>query len=115
MINGIYYVKAVPPYNVTGEGYINTGMTVTGTSGGYISRMAADVGRIPTVVSGSETTYECDGCWFNATDIRVALFGGHRGDGSKCGLSYWAVNDLASSVYTYIVASLSCKPPVQAA
>lgn len=116
LINGIYYVKAVPPYNVTGEGYINTGMTVTGTSGGYISRMemAADVGRIPTVVSGSETTYECDGCWFNATDIRVALFGGDRGVGSKCGLSYWSVYDLASYVHTHIVASLSCKPPVAA-
>ena len=116
LINGIYYVKAVPPYNVTGEGYINTGMTVTGTSGGYISRMemAADVGRIPTVVSGSETTYECDGCWFNATDIRVALFGGLRSSGSRCGLSCWLVDGLASFVYTSIVASLSCKPPVAA-
>ena len=116
LINGIYYVKAVPPYNVTGEGYINTGMTVTGTSGGYISRMemAADVGRIPTVVSGSETTYECDGCWFNATDIRVALFGGYRSGGSRCGLSYWSVSDLASNVNAHVVASLSCKPPVAA-
>ncbi len=116
LINGIYYVKAVPPFNVTGEGYINTGMTVTGTSGGYISRMemAADVGRIPTVVSGSETTYECDGCWFNATDIRVALFGGSRSGGSRCGLSCWCVDYLASYVYASIVASLSCKPPVAA-
>ena len=116
LINGIYYVKAVPPFNVTGEGYINTGMTVTGTSGGYISRMemAADVGRIPTVVSGSETTYECDGCWFNATDIRVALFGGCRSYGSRCGLSFWYVSNLASDASTSIVASLSCKPPVAA-
>lgn len=116
LINGVYYIKPVPPYNVTGEGYINTGMTVTGTSGGYISRMemAADVGRIPTVVSGSETTYECDGCWFNAADIRVALFGGDRSVGSRCGLSCWGVNSLASYVHTSIVASLSCKPPVAA-
>ena len=76
--------------------------------------MAADVGRIPTIASGSETTYECDGLWFTNTDIRVALFGGDRSYGSKCGLSYWAVNNLASSVSTYIVASLSCKPPVAA-
>lgn len=116
LINGVYYIKPVPPYNVTGEGYINTKMTPSGTSGGYISRMemAADVGRIPTIASGSETTYECDGLWFTNTDIRVALFGGSRGDGSKCGLSYWYVSDLASRVNTYIVASLSCKPPVAA-
>lgn len=117
LINGVYYIKPVPPYNSTGDGYINTGMTVTGTSGGYISRMelASDVGRIPTVVSGSESTYECDGCWFNAADTRVALFGGDRSGGSRCGLSFWNVHYLASSVYTSIVASLSCKPPVDAA
>lgn len=116
LINGVYYIKPVPPYNVTGEGYINTKMTPSGTSGGYISRMemAADVGRIPTIASGSETTYECDGLWFTNTDIRVALFGGARSSGSGCGLSYWHVNALASSVYTDIVASLSCKPPVAA-
>lgn len=116
LINGVYYIKPVPPYNVTGEGYINTKMTPSGTSGGYISRMemAADVGRIPTIASGSETTYECDGLWFTNTDIRVALFGGNRSSGSRCGLSYWDVNNLASSVDTDIVASLSCKPPVAA-
>lgn len=116
LINGVYYIKPVPPYNVTGEGYINTKMTPSGTSGGYISRMemAADVGRIPTIASGSETTYECDGLWFTNTDIRVALFGGYRGDGSRCGLSSWVVDGLASRVSAYFVASLSCKPPVAA-
>ena len=116
LINGIYYVKPVPPYNSTGEGYINTGMTVTGTSGGYISKMemASDIGRIPTVVSGSETTYECDGCYFNNAIVAVALFGGYRGNASKCGLSCWSVDNPATHVSAYIVASLSCKPPVAA-
>ena len=71
--------------------------------------MASDIGRIPTVASGSETTYECDGLWFNNTIVAVALFGGFRGDGSKCGLSYWYVNDPAAIVNTNVVASLSCK------
>lgn len=116
LIDGIYYVKAVPPYDSTGDGYISTGMTPTGTSGGYCSKMemASDIGRIPTVASGSETTYECDGLWFTNTDTRVALFGGNRGNGSRCGLSYWAVSNLASNVATNVVASLSCKPPVAA-
>ena len=77
--------------------------------------MASDIGRIPTVASGSETTYECDGLWFNNTIVAVALFGGFRGDGSGCGLSYWYMDNPATSVNTYIVASLSCKPPVAAA
>lgn len=116
LINGIYYVKPVPPYNSVGTGYINTGMTVEGTTGGYISRMelASDIGRLPTVVSGSETTYECDGCYFNKEITAVALFGGNRSLGSRCGLSCWHVNNPASVVHTYVVASLSCKPPVAA-
>lgn len=117
LINGVYHVKAVPPYNSTGAGYTNTGLTPSGTSGGYCSRMemASDIGRIPTVASGSETTYECDGVWFNNTIVAVALFGGRRGGGSKCGLSCWGVDNPATSVYTNFVASLSCKPPVAAA
>lgn len=96
LINGVYHVKAVPPYNSTGAGYTNTGLTPSGTSGGYCSRMemASDIGRIPTVASGSETTYECDGLWFNNTIVAVALFGGDRGGGSGCGLSYWYVATL---------------------
>ena len=77
--------------------------------------MASDIGRIPTVASGSETTYECDGLWFNNTIVAVALFGGDRGDGSGCGLSFWGVSNPATSVRTSLVASLSCKPPVAAA
>ena len=117
LINGVYHVKAVPPYNSTGAGYTNTGLTPSGTSGGYCSRMemASDIGRIPTVASGSETTYECDGLWFNNTIVAVALFGGDRGHGSGCGLSCWFVNDPATIVYASVVASLSCKPPVAAA
>ena len=117
LINGVYHVKAVPPYNSTGAGYTNTGLTPSGTSGGYCSRMemASDIGRIPTVASGSETTYECDGLWFNNTIVAVALFGGSRGYGSKCGLSCWHVNNPATRVYADFVASLSCKPPVAAA
>ena len=77
--------------------------------------MASDIGRIQTVASGSETTYECDGLWFNNTIVAVALFGGYRGDGSGCGLSCWHVYNPATDVDTSFVASLSCKPPVAAA
>lgn len=117
LINGVYHIKPVPPYNSVGTGYINTGMTVGGTTEGCISKMelASDIGRIPTDVSGSETTYECDGCWFNNEIVAVALFGGTRGHKMRCGLSCWRVSSLATYTHTTIVASLSCKPPVQAA
>ena len=37
----------------------------------------------------------------------LALFGGNRGNGSKCGLSYWNLNNLATNVNTNIGASQS--------
>lgn len=113
--NGNIKVKFVPPYDSTGAGYISTGVTPSGTSGGYINKMAmTDGGRIPQEASGSETTFECDGFWFNNAQVDVALFGGSRGDGTKCGLSCWYLNNLATDVHTALGASLSCKPPVAA-
>lgn len=113
-INGTYYVKPVPPYNSEGTDYINTGMTVSGISGGYISKMemASDIGRLPTAVSGSETTYECDACWFNDKITAVALSGGCINKGEKCGLSYFDLCYSANRTLMVAVASLSCKPPV---
>lgn len=117
LINGVYHIKPVPPYNSEGAGYINTGMTMSGASGGYISRMemTSDIGRIPTDLTGSETTYECDGGWHVDTGTNVALFGADRSNGSWCGLSCWTLSNPATNVGAYIVASLSCKPPADAA
>ena len=111
LVNGIYYIKATPPYNNTGAGFLNTGLTVTGTSGGYISKMqnVADIGAVPAVVSGSATTYECDGCWFNAAITAVALVGGYRGDGALDGPAFLHVGNAASFVYASIAASVSFK------
>lgn len=120
-VTGLLYVggkvcyKAVPPYNSVGTGYVNTGFAVTGTTGGYISKMVmTDAGRLLSAVSGSETTFECDGGWFLDGETKVALFGGNRGSGLRCGLSCWHLNDVASDVHASFVASLSCKPPVVA-
>ena len=119
LIEGVCYIKPVPPYNLDGIGYINTGLTPGGTSGGYCSRMVleSDIGRIPMVASGSETTYECDALWFPTSNIeicRTAKFGGSRGTGAqwKCGLSSWDLSGAASNVNTSTAASLSCKPPL---
>ena len=111
-INGKIHFKLTPPYNSIGTDYTNTGLTPSGTSGGYCNRMVmTEGGRIPVEASGSETTFECDGFWFNNEIVAVALFGGFRGHGTRCGLSCWSLYDLATAAYPSIGASLSCKPP----
>lgn len=110
LINGIYHIKATPPYNNTGADYTNTGLTVTGTTGGYISKMAmyGDVCSLPVVVSGSESTWECDGCWFNNTITAVALVGGDRNNAALCGRAVSVANP-ASSVAAGFAAAVSFK------
>lgn len=113
--NGNVKVKFVPPYDSTGAGYISTGVTPSGTTGGFTNKMVmTDGGRISSTASGSETTFECDGFWFNNAQVDVALFGGSRSSGTKCGLSCWYLSHLATNVGASLGASLSCKPPVAA-
>ena len=62
--------------NVTLTGYTNTGLSLSGTSGGYISAAScSQFGVIPTVVSGSAGTYFCDGGWFNGGGVRYPYVG----------------------------------------
>lgn len=68
-------------------GMIDTGVTLSGTSGGYISgaKLVSPYGIIPQTVSGSNTTYFCDGCWWNTSLVGFARFGGSPGDGFLVG------------------------------
>lgn len=91
--NGQVLVKMFPPYNTDGSGYTATGVTPTGTSGGYISKTKlGDFGDIPTEVNGSETTNIPDGCWFAAGCFLV------WGGGCDCGLHV----GVAFSVYNAV-------------
>ena len=96
LVNGVVYLKFTPntndgstatAYNKTGSGYINTGITISGTSGGYISSiaLAGDYAFVPTVVSGSSSTFIPDGCWFNNSIIGFARFGCCSVDGLLVG------------------------------
>mgnify|MGYP006972482272 FL=1 len=96
LVNGVVYLKFTPntndgstatAYNKTGSGYINTGITISGTSGGYISSiaLAGDYAFVPTVVSGSSSTFIPDGCWFNNSIIGFARFGCCSADGLLVG------------------------------
>ena len=97
-------------YNETGSGYISIGgATPSGTSGGYISKMLiTDNGLIPTIASGSATTYYCDGFWFNNSQVDYAIVGGNSYFASRVGALCLHLKAAASGVDGS--AALSCKP-----
>ena len=83
-----------------------------GTSGGYISTTKmTDQGRLPVTMSGSETTYTCDGGWYNASQVDYAFVGGHCNDGLLVGASAVALSNLVSNSSWHIGAALSCEQP----
>ena len=102
------------PYNLTGTDYINTGLTLAGTSGGYIDKTKTDntYGTVPYNASGSATTYEADGLWFNTNaGTYVALVGGNWTDAALCGCFTLTLGSAASNADTTIGARLSCGQP----
>ena len=98
----------VTDYNVDGSGYLNTGLTMG--SNGYISAMATKVyGRLPSAVSGGDSTYECDYFWRN-TGTRYAIVGGHWGHDLTAGPFCLNLRSGATDSNTSLGAALSCKP-----
>ncbi len=86
-------------YNTTGAGYIAlSGATPTGTSGGYISEAVMnEYGYFPVKAAGSETTYDCDGLWFNNSQVNYAFVGGACAHGFLDGALYVNLNNTASN------------------
>ena len=99
-------------YNETGSGYISIGgATPSGTSSGYISKMLiTDNGLIPTIASGSATTYYCDGLWFNNSQVDYAFVGGDSNYASHVGALSSVLSYASSSTSWNVGAALSCKP-----
>lgn len=111
-VSGTIRTKMSPPYNTTGDGYTNTGVTMGGTSGGYCSvTKMTENGRLPVTMSGSETTYTCDGGWFNASQVDYALVGGNCSSGLHVGASCVSLGSLVSHSDWVVGAALSCEQP----
>lgn len=115
-VNGIFRAKMTPEgdgYNFTGAGYTAVGeVNITGTSGGYIKdTKQSEYGCLPVSLTGSDATYECDACWYNAAIVAVCLRGGNCSNGSMCGARYLSANNLASWAHWYIGGSLSLESP----
>ena len=123
LVNGVRKVKlgqgtldgsTVEDFNFTGDGYITLSElpVISGTSGGYISKEQTvdDIGTFPVVVSGSSSTYECDGMWFNNSGTMVALRGGASYYGALCGVFCSDLADPASASAWGVGSSVSFKP-----
>ena len=78
--SGTIYAKMTPEgtgYRITDvTGYTNTGISAPSGSQAYISATScSEFGMIPTAVSGSATTYFCDGYWANNSQLDYLLVG----------------------------------------
>ncbi len=114
--NGIK-TKMTPPYNLTGSGYTATGIVPSGTSGGYINTASVTdaSGFVPKTAAGSETTYYCDGLYFNNSQVDYALVGGAWPDAGLCGARDVFLYNLASATRASIGSRLSFITPPLAA
>jgi len=94
-------------YNTDGTGYL-THQAFSGTSGGYISAALLTAnGILPTVASGSSSTYFPDGLWWAAGGYAIV---GAYDNGSLDGPFALNLSSAVSDSHASIGASLSCKP-----
>ena len=102
--------STVEGYNTTGSGYISHG-TMAGTSGGYTSHMnITNRGITPETISGSDSTYYCDGAWFNNRQVNYAFVGGRWVNGLRVGCLCVDLSAAVSDADAGNGAALSCKP-----
>ena len=71
----------------------------------------SDQGLLPVTASGSQTTYVCDGLWFNNSQVDYALVGGDSAAGFLAGAFSVSLDCLVSSSGWYGGAALSCEQP----
>jgi hypothetical protein len=82
-------------FNIDGTGYVDVGVTPSGTNSGYIRTMKfVHDGMYSAISDGSSSTYYCDAQWFNnAYHTIYALRGGRSADGVPCGAFCVALSD----------------------
>ena len=67
-------------------------------------------GRLPVNASGSSSTYEADGMWYNNSQVNYACVGGGWATALLVGPFCAALDNAASGSHSYLGAALSCKP-----
>ena len=111
LANGITKARLTPPYNTDGSGYKTiSSVAPSGTSGGYIKDIIfTEDGFAPSVASGSESTYYCDGLWYNNGITAFALFGGDLNAVRRCGALFVTLSSAPSAAGWTFGASPSYK------
>ena len=106
--------STVNGYNTTGSGYISIpNSTPVGTTG-YISKMIASNNcLIPTIASGSATTYYCDLMTNSNSGIMYTLIGGAIGNGTLSGAFQVNLGSRYSVTFSTAGTAISCKPLAQ--
>ena len=109
MCEGTQDGSTVSDYNSDGTGYIDSGVTLSGTiTELYIKKMqlVPHLGLVPTGESGgSSSTYYCDGMWSNSTVVGFARFGGIPTNGFLCGcFAFLVATPVSHSDWGYGVA-----------
>ena len=100
--------STVSGYNTTANGYISGGL-FTGTSGGYLSKaLMTSKGLVPSVASGSASTFFCDGLWWSNKGF--AVVGGNYTYSALAGLFCLSVYNTVSYSVANLGGSLSCVP-----
>ena len=112
LTRGTHDGSTVTDYNTDGNGYKTiANATPAGSSGGYISSMKTEAfGRLPVNASGSSSTYEADGMWYNNGQVNYAYVGGGWGDDLLVGPFSALLHVAASYSASPYGAALSCKP-----
>lgn len=112
LTRGTHDGSTAADYNTDGNGYKTiANATPAGSSGGYISSMKAEAfGRLPVIASGSSSTYEADGMWFNNSQVNYAFVGGGWTNGLLVGPFCANLYHAASVSASGRGAALSCKP-----
>lgn len=118
--NGVQKIKltygqldgsTVDGYNTDGSGYISISATLSGITGGFISKMNfINYGLLPVVLSGSSTTYYTDCMWYNNSIVSYIIVGGCSDSGLGAGAFYMSTNNTTSYTNYTLNASPSCKP-----
>ena len=114
---GKIYAKMTPEgtgYRVTEvTGYTDTGVATPTASQSFISSMqCSQYGMIPTAVSGSGSTFFCDGMWSNNSQLDYLIAGAGATSAPALGGAFcFHVHDAPSNAYWDIGCGLSCEEP----
>ena len=102
-------------YNLSGDGYLDTGCNVTANHYNATMHVVKGFGAIPSEeIEGTSATGYCDHTWVNATITAVSLRFGSCGVGLAGGLWARALNYVAANAWWNYGASLLLPAPAAA-